>query len=132
MARKVLGWFSVLHWFRGLDRAIAIALLVSLAALGVSSAVPHGDGCHGCVQAAVPHDPSQHAIGAPAAPADHPLHCVVCHWTRLHRPSIELVHDFARPTARHLRVHVESVAIEPLFPAAQPPLRSPPHDSPLA
>lgn len=119
----------MLHWFRASARVLAAALLVSLATLGASSVIPHEDDCHAdfCALAAGPHDPSQHSIHNTPSGPEHTLHCVVCHWTRLHRPSIDVVHQFAPSPARRDRVSADAAAVPPVFLAAQPPLRSPPH-----
>jgi hypothetical protein len=118
----------MLRWFRARARLAAAALLVSLGTLGASAALPHEDDCHGelCTLPAAPHDPSQHSLQHATSPGDHTLHCVICHWTRLHRPSVEVVRQFAPSIERHDRVIVDAVAVAPVFPAAQPPLRSPP------
>ena len=118
----------MLSWFRTRGRLLAAAVLVSLVTLGTLSAVPHADDCHGepCVFSIAAHDPSQHAIQNAASGEDHTLHCVVCHWTRLHRPSVDVTRQFAPYIERHDRVPVETIAVSPVFPAAQPPLRSPP------
>lgn len=123
----------MLQWFRASARVLAAALLVSLATLGASSVVPHADDCHTefCGFDAVPHDPSQHSLDDASSGDEHPLHCVVCHWTRLHRPSIDVVHQFAPASAPHPRVLTDAVAGPLVFAAAQPPLRSPP-DTPAS
>jgi hypothetical protein len=125
----------MLYWFRSRARAIAATLLLAFATLGASSALPHEDDCHGaaCVTSVAPHDPSAHSIqSASSTTAGHPMHCVLCHWTRLLRPSIEVVHRFAPAIEDDGRVQVEVVSVPPVFPAAQPPLRSPPAPAPLA
>jgi hypothetical protein len=118
----------MLRWFRTRARVLAAVVLVSVAALGATSVVPHEDDCHGgyCIVSIVPHDASQHSIGRTSPPVDHPLHCVVCHWQRLLRPSIELVHAFAPAVENDVRLAADVLTVPLLFPAAQPPLRSPP------
>jgi hypothetical protein len=122
----------MLRWFRTRARLAAAALLVSLGTLGASSIVPHEDDCHGglCAFPAAPHDPSEHSLRNASSRSDHTWHCVVCHWTRLHRPSAQAVRQIAPSIERHARVVDDAIAVAPVFPAAQPPLRSPP-DAPL-
>ena len=119
----------MLHWFRTQARALGVALLVSLGTLGASAAVPHHDDCHDSLCAAVvlPHDASQHSLGSGSPADDHPLHCVVCHWTRLLRPPAEgSSHDFAAAVEVRGRTSPAGVPVPLVFPAAEPPLRSPP------
>jgi hypothetical protein len=123
-----------LAWFRARLGPIAIAALVSLAGLTSLSAAVHDAGeCHDeCAAGVLRHDPWSHAIGSATADAEHPLHCVLCHWTRTVRPSAETVHVVARPLAQNVR-SVSDVLIAPLRAlAAQPPLRSPPRPAPGA
>ena len=116
----------MLHWFRTCARALAVLLLVSFGMLGVSSVV-HSDACHdGCIVSLVPHDPSHHSVRTPASGEGHTLHCVVCQWTRLPRPAIAAVHAFSPHVDGDDRVPSDVVSVPPVFPAAQPPLRSPP------
>jgi hypothetical protein len=118
----------MLRWFRTHATALAAALLVSLGTLGSSSIVPHEDDCHEghCVVSVRPHDPSQHSIGGPSSPQDPPFHCVICHLQRLLRPAVEVVQQSAPQVEDDLRVAIAVVSVPPVFPAAQPPLRSPP------
>jgi hypothetical protein len=119
----------MLHRFRTGARWLAAALLVSLATLGASSIVPHADDCHGdaCLVPAAPHDPSSHRAQSASPEDEHGLHCVVCHWSRLHRPSAEPSTHLAPDVEDRQRPLVEPVAIATANAAAQPPLRSPPH-----
>ena len=118
----------MLHWFRTQAQALGAMLLVSLATLGASAAVPHHDDCHEALCAAVvlPHDASQHSLGSAASADEHPLHCVVCHWTRLLRPPTGGSHDFAAAVEVRGRTSPAVVRVPLVFPAAEPPLRSPP------
>ena len=118
----------MLHWFRARARVVAAATLVSLVGLGGFSSVAHGVDCHDddCVVALLYHDPSSHTIGNGSSDAAHPVHCILCHWTRSTRPSIEVVHHFARPVTGNVLSQPEVLgALSPVR-AAQPPLRSPP------
>ena len=118
----------MLQWFRGRARAIAVASLVSLTTLSVWSATPHQDDCHDalCVSAAVPHDPSAHSISRYSPETDRPLHCVLCHWTRIARPSADAAHHIAPSVEVHARILVDIVTAPQGVVAAQPPLRAPP------
>ena len=118
----------MLVWIRPRLRPVAVVLLAALVAVSGASAAGHGSDCHGaeCAAASGPHDPSAHGIGTPSSDASHPLHCVLCHWTRLIRPSTEAAHYLARPTAGDVRPHADVLGVLSLVQAAQPPLRSPP------
>jgi|SRR5687767_11569156 hypothetical protein len=118
----------MLQWFRAWARVVAAATLVSLTALGGLSSATHGADCHDedCAYSLQAHDPSAHGIGTTQDEAAHPLHCILCHWTRSLRPSTEAVHQLARPVTTDVRPHTDiSAALSPVQ-AAQPPLRSPP------
>jgi hypothetical protein len=108
---------------------IAVAVLVSLAAMGGSALVLHADDCHGgpCLPIAVEHDASaQHVRGAVAKVDAPPLHCLVCHWVRSFRPHAE-VRIVTVPDASPGRpIHHEVFTAASAGSAAQPPLRSPP------
>lgn len=123
----------MLAWSRVKARAIGTLLFVSLATLGASTALPHPDDCHhACVASLLPHDPADHSIQGPSAPDQHPLHCIICHWIRTFRPDPERA-SFEVPSAPDApAVHVETFAPATSFPAAQPPLRSPPAPPALA
>ena len=80
----------MLSWFREWSRSIASAALASLLTLTISSAAPHQDDCHDVECGPVtPHDPSGHSVGRPQESSGQPIHCVLCHWTRLIRPTPE-------------------------------------------
>jgi hypothetical protein len=118
----------MLQWFRAHARSIAAASLVSLATLSVWSATPHQDDCHdaSCASVVVPHDPSAHSIGRDWSEADRPLHCVLCHWTRIVRPSAGAAQHLSPSLERNVRILVDIVSSPQFFFAAQPPLRAPP------
>jgi hypothetical protein len=117
----------MLQWFRARAPRLAAALLVWSVTLG-ASAVAHDDRCHGalCVVSVAPHDASDHSIRTPAPADEHTQQCVVCQWTRLLRPSIDAVRVFSPHSDGNDRVSADPVRVPPVFPAAQPPLRSPP------
>jgi hypothetical protein len=123
--------WPMLRWFRSRARSIAAAALVSLATLTVWSAAPHGDDCHDavCVSIEVPHDPSAHSISRGSTTEERPLHCVLCHWTRIVRPSTATAHHIAPAVERDVRIPVDLVCAPQFFSAAQPPLRAPPTSS---
>jgi len=118
----------MLQWFRSQSRAIAAAALVSLTTLTVWSAAPHGDDCHEAVCAVVVahHDPSAHGVGRDSGSAERPLHCVLCHWTRIVRPSTDTPHHIAPAVEAQVRWYVEVSNAPQSVSAAQPPLRAPP------
>jgi len=126
------GWQAghlMLQWFRARARSIGVIALLSLTTLTVWSATPHQDDCHDalCVSAVVPHDPSAHSIGrADTGEADRPLHCVLCHWTRIVRPSTNTAHHLVPVVERNARSFVNIVRSPQAIVAAQPPLRAPP------
>ena len=118
----------MLQWFRARARSIAVPALLSLATLSVWSATPHQDDCHDaiCASAVVPHDPSAHSISRDTSTTDRPLHCVLCHWTRVVRPSATVAHQLAPAVHRTVRLLVDIVRAPEAFLAALPPLRAPP------
>jgi hypothetical protein len=121
----------MLQWFRARARSIAATALLSLTTLLAGSAMPHPDDCHDAICAPVaPHDPSAHSIGRDTSTTERPLHCVLCHWTRIVRPSNDAAHPIAPVVERNVRFLVDLVAPPQAFVAAQPPLRAPP-SSPL-
>lgn len=119
----------MLHRVRAQARAIASTVLVAMAALALSAAAPHQNDCHDAACAvAIWHDPAAHSIRA-AAPADdqtHAVHCIVCHWHRSVRPRTEAAQHLARPVDVAVRTPIAAFKAAGVFPAAQPPLRSPP------
>lgn len=118
----------MLSWFRAHLRPVALAALVSLTALtSLSAAIHDASECHDeCAAGVVRHDAWSHAVGSEKASADHPLHCVLCHWTRTLRPSTAIVHGVARPVVLSVRPVVDVLGLPLQSLAAQPPLRSPP------
>ena len=118
----------MLQWFRTQARSIASAALVSLATLTIWSAAPHQDDCHDalCVSVSVPHDPSAHSIGRTSPATNRPLHCVLCHWTRIVRPSAPITQTIALSVERNLLTLVDTLSSPQCVVAAQPPLRAPP------
>jgi hypothetical protein len=126
-------WKFMLQWFRARARSVGATALLSLVTLSVWSALPHQDDCHDAICAViVPHDPSAHSIGrADTSQDDRPLHCVLCHWTRIVRPPAQAAHPLAPAVDRTVRVLVDVVSAPEAFLAAQPPLRAPPSSSPV-
>jgi hypothetical protein len=123
----------MLQWFRARARSVAATALLSLVTLTLSSALPHQDDCHDAICAVVPHDPSAHSVGrAETSLDDRPLHCVLCHWTRIVRPSAAVAHHLTPAVDRTVRFLVDVVVAPQSFLAAQPPLRAPPSSSPVA
>jgi len=117
-----------MQWFRTRVRIVASAILVALVGLGGLSSAVHGGDCHDdeCSVVALRHDPSSHGIGAPSSESEHPLHCILCHWTRSLRPSTDGAAQIARPLTNNVRPDPElRGALSPVQ-ASQPPLRSPP------
>jgi len=118
----------MLSWVRTHSRVVAAIALVSLTTLTIWSAAPHGDPCHDqeCASFVPPHDESAHRLGRESAPDAHPLHCVLCHWTRIVRPPastslrIEVVVAAGITASEVLSVATQAAS------AARPPLRAPP------
>ena len=90
----------MLSWFRQRSRAISASALVSLITLLAWSSGLHQDDGHDPDGGIVLHDESDHAVGRPQAPGDEPLHCVLCHWTRLVRPLAANITSFAPSSHR--------------------------------
>ena len=132
--QRVAVWNAMLQWFRARARSVGTTALLSLVTLSVWSAMPHQDDCHDAICAVVvPHDPSAHSIGRAAdTNADRPLHCVLCHWTRIARPSASIAHHLTPAVDRLVRLLVDVVVAPEAFLAAQPPLRAPPASLALA
>jgi hypothetical protein len=121
-------WGLMLQWFRARARSVGATALLSLVTLSVWSALPHQDDCHDAIcTVVVPHDPSAHSIGrADTSNDDRPLHCVLCHWTRIVRPAGNTAHHLTPDVDRTVRLLVDLVFAPEAFLAAQPPLRAPP------
>ena len=116
-------------------RALAAAVLVSVSALGAWSTFAHGLDCFDhddAVVAVVVHDASAHVFSS-AAPADEdrPIHCVLCHWTRVFGPSVQSVATAPLPVDRSLAISIDDATIPRLLASVQPPLRAPPSASSL-
>jgi hypothetical protein len=118
----------MLQWFRARARSIAATALIALATLSVWSAAPHQDDCHEaiCASVVVLHDPSAHSVGRDTSTTDRPLHCVLCHWTRIVRPSANATYQLAPAVDCTVRFLGDLVGAPQAFVAAQPPLRAPP------
>jgi hypothetical protein len=118
----------MLQWIRARGRLVAATVLVALVGLGGVSSVSHAGDCHDqdCGMSVLPHDPASHSIRTGSAAESHPLHCVLCHWTRSTRPSTEAAHHLPRPVTDPVRLYAEVLGALSLVHAAQPPLRSPP------
>jgi hypothetical protein len=123
-----------MQWFRAYARSIAATALISLATLSVWSATPHQDDCHDamCVSVVVSHDSSAHSVGRAPSEPDRPLHCVLCHWTRVVRPTPDAAYQTAPSVEFNVRVLLDSVSAPQVFFAAQPSLRAPPSSPDLA
>ena len=120
-------WVSMLRWFRARTRSIAATALLSLTTAIVGSVAPHHDDCDETVCAAVgPHDSSAHHLGRDTSTTDRPLHCVLCHFTRIVRPLATVPHHIAPAVERNVWILVDLVPAPEFFVAAQPPLRAPP------
>ena len=118
----------MLAWYRARTRSLASLLLVALASLAAATGAPHADDCHEtlCITAVVEHDPAAHQVqGKPPSDA-HPLHCVICHWIRAFKPAAQTAYSQTPPVPDDVLVHAPFVGTPASFPAAQPPLRSPP------
>jgi hypothetical protein len=117
----------MLRWLRVRSRAVAAAVLVSMALL--STAAPHaseGHDEHGAA-AFAPHDPDAHRVGGTSPDGrGHERHCAICHLTRSLRPDPGAGHHLSVPAERRVVVHVPTFRTPLIFPAAHPPLRSPP------
>jgi hypothetical protein len=109
-------------WFRVRARSIAATALLSLVTLIVGSAASHQDDCHDEMS----HEPSAHSIGRDTSNSNRPMHCVLCHWTRIVRPSADVAHYFGLTVERNARSFVDVVSAPQAIVAAQPPLRAPP------
>ena len=121
----------MLQWFRARARSIGVITLWSLTMLTAWSAVPHDDDCHDaiCSSIAVPHDVSSHSVGRDTSPTERPLHCVLCHRTRIDRPSASAAYHLTEAVDRAVGFHVHVVLAPEGIVAAQPPLRAPPQSA---
>jgi hypothetical protein len=82
---------------------------------------------HDAFPVVIQHDASAHGFRAdPGVAVAHPLHCLVCHWTRSFRPYPRGESHPAPVVAYTLRIHPEIFLVTPAALAALPPLRSPP------
>ena len=116
----------MVQWFRERARTVAASVLVALAVLSLSAALPHADDCHGdCEPIVGTHSAESHHVGAPSSHEPH-QHCAVCHWVRAVRHSVAQTSGAVSITEYDVRVHAPVLAAPLVFPAAQPPLRSPP------
>jgi hypothetical protein len=117
-----------MRWFHVHASRIAVAAIISLAALGASSLSPHEDDCHdsACGAVFVEHDASAHRITAPSPVNAHAPHCLVCHWARSFRLRTD-PRILPTPAAdAGIVVHVEFVPAVAAALTAQPSLRAPP------
>jgi hypothetical protein len=117
----------MLSWFRDRSRSIAGAALFALVTLTLSSAAPHPDDCHDAdCSLTLTHDPTGHSVGRPQDSGGHPIHCVLCHWTRSIRPATENAPLHAPAVAEDVRASVDvfSAPSQPFL--TQPALRGPP------
>jgi hypothetical protein len=118
-----------MHQVRRYLRALAATALVLVSALGGWSILAHGLECHDHDGApvVVVHDASAHAFRSTApSESERTVHCVLCHWTRLHGPSVETVAAAPAVVSRAVPMAWADIAIARLIAAAQPPLRAPP------
>ena len=115
----------MLGWFRAMNRTVAVAVFVLLSAATVAN---HGAGGHdGHGAALVAHDASAHAFtDNTAASRGEAMHCVLCHLTRTVRPAVEVAHHAPTYGALTLPAPRPGLVVPAVFPAAEPPLRSPP------
>jgi hypothetical protein len=118
-ARPMLGWF------RARGRRIAAAAFVLLVATTVANHGLGGHDSHG--PWLVAHDANAHAFtdGSSATHGD-VLNCVLCHVTRTVRPTVEVTYHAPASDDRTQVVRRPALRVPAVFPAAEPPLRSPP------
>jgi hypothetical protein len=118
----------MLAWFRANGRSLAVAVFVVLAAAGGANVAGHGPighDDHGPLL--IVHDAAAHAFtDGSAAPREEPLHCVLCHLTRTVRPTLHLAHHAPAHDDRTQVLRRPTLRVAAVFPAAEPPLRSPP------
>jgi hypothetical protein len=115
----------MLGCFRAANRTVAAVVLVLLS---VATVANHGVGSHDDHGTAfVVHDASAHAFtDGSAPPGGEALHCVLCHLTRTVRPAVEVAHHAPAHAGLTLSVRWPGLVVPSVFPAAEPPLRSPP------
>ena len=124
----------MLHRIRRDLRALAATMLVLVSALGAWSTFAHGLDCHDRdgEPVLVAHDASAHAFrGAALPPAERPVHCVLCHWTRVLGAGVQSVSAAPAIVSRSFAVPVGDTALAQVTTAAQPPLRAPPSPAAL-
>ena len=119
---------GALGWFRAQLRSLTVATFVALSVSGGANVVEHGLGGHDAHgPLLVVHDASAHAFndGSAARQAE-PLHCVLCHLTRTVRPALESAHHAPTYDNPATPLPRPGLLVPAVFPAAEPPLRSPP------
>jgi hypothetical protein len=118
----------MLGWFRTRGPRLAAAVFVLLSATGGANVTSHGLGGHDeHGPSLVVHDHSAHAFtGGSTAPLREPPHCVLCHLTRTVRPTVDVTHHAPAHDDRTPVVRRPTLLVPAIFPAAEPPLRSPP------
>lgn len=121
----------MMPWVRAGRRWLAAVVLTLLSSAGAWSLVDHATPGHDDGhRAVVVHDASAHVYRSAVPAADeHPLHCVLCHVVRSLRPLPETSHAFVPVATIRLPINASGVVVAQVFPAAQPPLRSPPHST---
>jgi hypothetical protein len=114
----------MLGWLRA-RKTIATAAFVLLAAATVANHGLGGHDVHG--PWLVAHDADAHAFtdGSSAGHGE-ALHCVLCQLTRTVRPTVEVTHHAPASDDRTPVVRRPTLRVPAVFPAAEPPLRSPP------
>lgn len=106
---------------------MAAVVLLALVSFGTWSALAHQTDCHDDCLRLVAHDASAHALGAAGRGALDPLHCFVCHLTRLaFNPPVPNRVSVPPAPDPGLRVPLVVVPVASGTRAAQPPLRAPP------
>ena len=124
----------MLHHVRRHLRTCAATVLVLVSVVGAWSAAAHGLDCHDGDGAPVfaAHDASAHAFRSAVLPDDvRPVHCVLCHWTRVFGPGVESVSTALDVVPRTIAVPAGDAVVSRFVAAAQPPLRAPPRVSTL-
>jgi len=115
-------------------RPLAATVLLLVSVLGAWSTFAHGLDCHDRdgEPVVVVHDASAHAFRSTAPPADErPVHCVLCHWTRVFGPGVYSVATSPDVASRTFAAPIADVVVARLIGSAQPPLRAPPAGSTL-